>query len=508
MELELKTTQLNCYDTVLDTTLFQEETLESIVPDACPDILRIVDTEAAVCLGNKEAQEGKAEVTGTARCAVLYEAEGGEGVRRITVSIPFTCTAEAPGLIRQCRLSAEPRVMWADARSLNPRKVLVRVSLAMAVQAYAPQTASFCDGVDGQEQNGIQTLEEPQTACFIVGVEEKSFTFSDDLCLSATRPPAAEILKSRVDLVCGESKLIGNKLIFKGEAGLRLVYREPGGGLCGADFTLPFSQIMEVSGVGEEADCTLSVVLTGIDCTLDGDEGRMMSVALGMLAQAVVREERQVTLLADIYSTAYDLTVQRRNHTLTRLLEHGERRITARELLETASPVREVCDVHIHVGQVEAERDGDQGRLKAELSATVLYLSEEGMLEAVTRTISAVCPVELPAGAVCSCRCVCSGEGAAAPAGGGVELRCPLEFRYLSLLPRQTTGVAQVRLEEDAPRDPAARPSIVLRAVEEGERLWDIAKAYGTTMEDIVQANSLGEDALTAGRVLLIPKKR
>ena len=90
MELELKTTQLNCYDTVLDTTLFQEETLESIVPDACPDILRIVDTEAAVCLGNKEAQEGKAEVTGTARCAVLYEAEGGEGVRRITVSIPFT----------------------------------------------------------------------------------------------------------------------------------------------------------------------------------------------------------------------------------------------------------------------------------------------------------------------------------------------------------------------------------------------------------------------------------
>ena len=75
-------------------------------------------------------------------------------------------------------------------------------------------------------------------------------------------------------------------------------------------------------------------------------------------------------------------------------------------------------------------------------------------------------------------------------------------------MPRQATGVAQVRLEEDAPRDPAARPSIVLRAVEEGERLWDIAKAYGTTMEDIVQANSLGEDALTAGRVLLIPKKR
>lgn len=508
MELELNTTQLNCYDTALDTTLFQEETLESIVPDACPDILRIVDTEAAVCLGTKEAQEGRAEVTGTAKCAVLYEAEAGGGVRRITVSIPFTCAAEGAGLSRQCRLTAEPRVMWADARSLNPRKVLVRVGLAVAVQAFTPQTASFCDGVNGEEQHGIQTLEEPQTACFIIAVEEKSFTFSDDLSLSAARPPAAELLKSRVELVCGESKLIGNKLIFKGEAGLRLLYREPGGGLCSADFTLPFSQIMEVSGAGEEADCTLSVVLTGVDCTLDGDEGRTLSVSLGMLAQSVVREERQITLLADIYSTSYDLTVQRRSYALARLLEHGERRITARELLETPSPVREVCDVHLHVGLVEAERDGDQSRLRAELSATVVYLSEDGALESVTRTLPAACPVELPAGAVCACRCVCSGEGAASPAGGGVELRCPLEFRYLSLLPRQTAGVAQVRLEEDAPRDPAARPSIVLRAVEEGERLWDIAKAYGTTMEDIVQANSLGEDTLTAGRVLLIPKKR
>ena len=89
-----------------------------------------------------------------------------------------------------------------------------------------------------------------------------------------------------------------------------------------------------------------------------------------------------------------------------------------------------------------------------------------------------------------------------------MELRCPLEFRYLSLLPRQTAGVAQVRLEEDAPRDPAARPSIVLRSVEEGERLWDIAKTYGTTTEDIVQANALGEEAPQAGQLLLIPKKR
>ena len=56
MELELERTQLNGFENVLDTMVYHEETLEMIVPDACPDILRIVDTEGNVCLKGKEAQ--------------------------------------------------------------------------------------------------------------------------------------------------------------------------------------------------------------------------------------------------------------------------------------------------------------------------------------------------------------------------------------------------------------------------------------------------------------------
>lgn len=55
MELELNRTHLTGYETVLDTTVFQEETLETIVPDACPDILRLVDTQGKILLKSKAA---------------------------------------------------------------------------------------------------------------------------------------------------------------------------------------------------------------------------------------------------------------------------------------------------------------------------------------------------------------------------------------------------------------------------------------------------------------------
>ena len=69
MELEFERDTIVCYETLTEVTLCQEETLESIVPDACPDILRIVDVCGQATLSSKAAKEGMAVVTGMCRAA-------------------------------------------------------------------------------------------------------------------------------------------------------------------------------------------------------------------------------------------------------------------------------------------------------------------------------------------------------------------------------------------------------------------------------------------------------
>lgn len=46
MELELKKACLDAYETGGELVLTQEETAETIVPDYCPDIARVIETEA------------------------------------------------------------------------------------------------------------------------------------------------------------------------------------------------------------------------------------------------------------------------------------------------------------------------------------------------------------------------------------------------------------------------------------------------------------------------------
>ncbi len=508
MELELERTALDGFSPVLDTAVAQEETVESIVPDACPDLLGICDTEGVVCLHRKEAMEGRAELSGTIHALLLCQPDGEAGLRRLEVDLPFTCTADAPGITPDCKVVAMPRLRGTDARLVNPRKVLVRSDLVVDVQVFAPMSDWTCASVPEAEQAGVEQLSQSCNTCVTVCVQEKPFPFSDELTLPGGRPEAEALLKWRANLECGEAKVIGSKLIFKGSARLQLLYRCAGGGLSTGEFELPISQLMEVSGAGEEAMCQVGLVLTDLTCSLDDGDGRTVSVSMGVLAQAVVREERSLTLLTDVYSTLYPLEIETRTLELCRVADRGEREVAVRELLETGMAAQEVADAYVTLGDVTQNREGERVALTVQVNVHLLCRSEEGETLSVTRTVPVSCTVELPEGARCSCRCACTAPVYAAPATGGAEVRFPVRFSWLALTGSKAAAVSAVSFDENSPIDHTGQPSIVLRMVSGGERLWDIAKAYGTTARDVMQANALEEEELPDGQLLLIPRKR
>lgn len=505
MKLELNRTHLTGYETVLDTTVFREETLETIVPDANPDILRLVDTQGKVFLKSKEAMDGRVTLTGTARLTVLYQPDGGTGPCRLEVGIPFSVTAEDRRLTSGCMITAVPRVSGADTRTINPRKVLTRVEVALHIKAFCTGTTVLCTGVHAEDGTAEEWKQVHHPYC-VTAVQEKQVTFEDDLSIPVGRPAAEELISNRVELVCHEAKLIGNKLIFKGDATVKLLYRPIEGGLDAADFTLPFSQITEVIGVGEEGNCSVELCLNGADFSLGGD-GRTVSASLSMLAQTVVREEREVEVLADTYSTCCLVKAERVPYTYSMRRSTGVGRQTVRQLIETGLAVQSVVDAYCLVGQTTQKREGNQLNLIAEMILTAVCMTEDGDYCAMSRRLEVGCPVEVPETCQCSFECRC-GELIATPTADGVEVRFPVDFPYFCMQESQGMVVREISAAEDSEDYLDSKPSIVLRVLQSGECLWDVAKRYGTTTGDIIRANEMENEQPAAGTLLLIPRKR
>lgn len=310
MELELRQETVRCWDTVCRITLEQEETAEMIVPDACPDIWQVLDGESRLLLQRKEPQEGKAELAGLLKTTILYQPEGEGGVCAMEVTLPFSASPELAQVTRRSLLNIRPRVLSVDVHLLNPRKVLVRVGYQLDVEGFATQALALASLVEDTETCAVRQRTEVFQSLMTVNALEKNFTYSDAVTLPAGRPDVQEVLRTRAACTCTEARVIGTKLVYKGEAVLTLLCRGEDKNLFSVDFRLPYSQIMDAGEDSEDAVCAMDLLFTDVKCTPDPEDRRTFQVELALLAQAVLRKQVEVPVLADLYSTVYELQPQ------------------------------------------------------------------------------------------------------------------------------------------------------------------------------------------------------
>ena len=506
MELELKKECLDTYELGEPQTLTQEETAETIVSDYCPDIARIISAEGVVCLHGGTEQDG---VTGTVRVTVLYTPENESGVRALEFAMPFS--AQGEGLAGCAHVVVETEIELLESRMLNPRKIFTRCKLV----THLAGCRKVCLTISSDAETDPALLVEKrccgQTVSLLRQVAEKDLTFSETMSLSLGREGAAELLHCRANGIVTETKAIGNKLIFKGVFLVSALYHTIGGQLASASAELPFSQIMETDSTEENTQVSMRLRITGTDIQIDGsdDEGRQLSVTVYYHTMAFLRETREVTLLTDLYSTAYETRYEPSQLDLCSLYESVTRRQTVREVLEIGVAAEAVLSLCADCGAVSVSREGEITQLRTAVTVRALYLDEGGACLSAERCIDVCCPMELPKDCTVSARAFCGEEIQGTLGDRGIEVRFPVDFQVEVCGRCRKLCVASAALDESMPKDLSNAPSLILRCVGKQESAWEVAKRYNTTIADILAANQLEQESeIPCERLLLIPKKR
>lgn len=505
MELEFERDTIMEYEPVTVETLCQEETIESIVPDACPDILRMIEVCGQVMLRSRQAQEGAVVVSGEVHATVLYQPENADGLCHMDVSLPFTAQFNAPGLSEQGKVIACCRLRKADARILNPRKILVRVDLATEITACQPVERTYCTAVSNGECHNICQKQLHTEHYHTTDIQEKPFVLEESIRLKSNQGEVPQVLFGWVHPGYAESKLIGSKLVFKGNATVTLLLREAGGNLSTTTESIPFSQIVEVTGAGETNDCRVDVEINSFDYAVRPENPDTVSIQLELLAQIRIYTLRPATLLQDLYSTSCHTTCHTEEQHLCRSGECRTIPQSVRKLVETQGSVRSIVDSRLDLCQITQSQEGNEVVFRADAALAVLYLDDSDTVQCVHETIPVECRLEYDKCNRYFCHCDCPNDVYAAPTADGIEVRFNVEFQCLITTQFCVPTVTGAELGEPRYQENGTRPSIVLRLTAQGDSLWDIAKSYGTTTEQILAVNHLETDTLPLGTMLLIP---
>ena len=510
MELQLKKTTLDHYESSGEVTLTQEETTEVIVPDYCPDIARIITADGKVCIHSRELRDGKAAVTGTVRVTVLYTPDGESGIRTLEFAMPFTVESDNRVLADCVFLEADTRPEFLESRMLNPRKVFTHCKLVTRLTGYQKAPLCFSTDLEAEDQLCVEKRQEQQRITLLTHIAEKDFTFTEEMNLSPGRAGAAELLNSQVCGAVTESKIVGSKLIFKGVFSISLLYRSVDGKYDTTSSDLPFSQIMEIEGAAEGCTPSLRLQLTGSDLQIDGDdaEGRQIAVTLYLHATALLREEQDVTLLNDLYSTSYETAYEAAPLSVTGFFETFTRRHTVREVLEIGVVADSILSLTASCGAVSVSREGETTVLWTEVNVRALYLDEGGVPLMAERSFDINSQLELPEDCKVSASAACPEEIQGSLGDRGIEVRFPVDFRAEAVSRLKKVCITSAKLDTESPKDSVGTPSLVLRCLGKQESAWDLAKKYNTTIAMILAANQLEDGEIPREKLLLIPRKR
>lgn len=496
MEHNFERSILSCLNTAVREIQNSEQTQEIKLPDGMPDIGRILSAWGQVILRGKEWRSDSISFSGGMMVWVLYAPEDGTRECCIDTWIPFQMRWDLPDGTPEgdIRIQCLPR--FVDARNVSPRKIMVRAGLAAMAEAFAPKTVEVFAPESIPED--VELLRSTYPVRLYKEAGEKAFLMDEDLTVPDSVPQPEKLIYYRFDPRISDKKILANKVVFRGSGNLHILYQSEEGQLHSWDFELPFSQFAELNNDhGSEALADIVLSPTSLELELD-DEGHLRFKG-GIVAQYVITDKQLLELTEDAYSPSRELGIQTEDLELPTVLENRRENIYGEQTIPAEANI--AVDTNFLPDFPRQRRT--ESAVEMELPGTfqVLYYGEDGILHSATarwegrQTVSADQNSDITAVPM-------AGEPQTILGSGQIMAKTDMPMEMTATANQRIPMVTGVTLGEQRLQDPN-RPTLILRRAGEN-RLWDIAKDSGSTMEAIRRANNLQAEP-APNQMLLIP---
>lgn len=496
MELKFQGHGCRCLGRAAREIQNTEVTHELRLPDGFPDIGRVIASWGQIIIRSKEWRADQVMVSGGVMAWVLYAPEDGGDPRSVDAWIPFQLKwnlsdSDREGPIRVC-----PLLRFVDSRTVSPRKMMLRVGVAAMGEALYPMEPEV--SAPGELPEDIELRRETYPVRLPKEAGEKTFLMDEDLTVQ-NQPVPEKLLGYTMHPEITDKKIMANKVVFRGNGNLHVIYRCSEGRIHTADFELPFSQYSELDGeYGSESTVDIQTAVTSME--LDLGEGGQLRLKCGLLAQYLVDDRELMTLAVDAYSPFRSVEVHTSELILPTTLDERMERIAVQQLLPGAAG--EVIDISFLPDFPRQRWNCDGAQLEVPALFQVLYYTPEGMLQGGTARWEGSMTLPAQEGIQINAIPEAIGFPRGAVQTEGMALEVQMQMRLRASTDQGLPMVTGLELGEQREPDPD-RPSLILRRGA-GDDLWEIAKQSGSTVDAIKKANGM-ETVSEDERMLLIP---
>lgn len=486
---------------------------EAVVSDKKDDVYEIIKTEGYIALKKQEILDGKIIFRGNFNYNVIYLTEDKNTVSNVEGRIEINEVVEKDNIVADMENMLFYDVEHIDCTVINERKIRVGALLNIRGSLFEKNTIDIVKDVS-QIENVQKHRKEVQFED-IVGIEKSESVVRDTINISTEDIDNIVSIGPRMKLK--ETRVSDNKVIVGGVLELNPVAYTYEGELVELDRVgLDFTQFIEVPGACEGMKEEAMVEIVDLNYIFKrNEETNTGALEVDCTARAKVKVSEDVTreVLQDAYSPDRTLKFESRNVELNKVISSGSEFFNIRDTIKNNSDdiqIKDIVSVDSNIIVENSLFEGGKSIVEGVVLIDVLYTPVEGLRPVYRLTEEIPFTHDVEVGNVKD----------SANAFNHVNID-RVEFdlnrdqidvtvkvrRYCEVLDKKKDSFI-VKGEDQGPIDLSQRPSITIYVAKEGDKLWNIAKKYNTTIDDIAEINEIKtDDQLNVGQCLIIEKK-
>ncbi len=510
------------------------------IPDSKDDIENIIATDGNVVVEDVASEDGKVRVVGIVYFKVMYKTDKDkQNMEVFCGEIPIEDFVNIDGACKGNRAESRCRLEDLTVSIINSRKIEVRGLIGNEVCIYQEDRVNAA--VDLDNGQGIECQYKKTAYTETVICKRDVFRIKEEIDIPKTKPNISEILWSSVELRNMDTKAGDNSLLVRGEVEIFIIYK-------GQEEHLPIQYLFSVRAITKEIECQGTkegMVLESV-CTLgkgdvqirqDADgEPRIIGVDYSVDMNIKMYEDKEVTLLCDLYSPQVDVEPETELFEYENLLVRNvaKAKVSHRKRINSeGGKLLQICHIYGSVDiddasvkkQNEAQEyaDGDYNtemkdvgeakgviHISGVVKCNVLYISSN---DDPMNCMSVDVPFEHFAETAemqgeTSIRIVPELDQLGATLLNSEEMEIKAQVSLgISVFEKKTSNViTDMKLSDIDYEKKGAMPGIVGYVVKKDDTIWSIARKYYATTESIRKVNNLENDAIKEGDRLIIVK--
>lgn len=484
-----------------------------IVPDKNDDIYRILSVTAVPDVSERYIRKDKMIFSGNVKFNILYVGESDRTkITAIECVTPFNHQCDVPGVDEDASVFTSCSVCNTKYEIKNSRKLSVGVHLNFDINAYnSVETDVICaDELDDSYPSKTSVYE-----CDELKICKEFELECSDTVTASSNASTCEVYSISVNPDITEIKTVNNKAVVKGNADVAVLYSADGE-LSSCNSEISFTEIVDIDSVSAEHTIVYSFEPSDYSASAQcGDNSIQFDVRFKIRGVVCAYEHCRENLVTDIYSPDYKYELTQSQYSINKLEAMRRHQFTVKDSLNIDgfdSSSHKIQYMNSHAAYTSSRIESNRIIIEGKVENDIIYTDGAGVPSSIHHT--SPFETELPCDDInnnsdLSIHLMCAGSGYAFSSSAEILLRAIIKIDLSANSTQKLSLISGFKADTDLPADKSGQPSIVVCYPNEEIELWDYAKKYNTTVDEIKKVNSLDDHVTTVkSGPLIIPKRQ